>query len=124
MWFKCNVCGKFRKFKYKREKLPDGTVQKVVDEGRQGDVRRQGERRLLFIHLDVVEKSEEVDHAVAEERQQLKFRRRAFGVDGQVVDERLEAARGSKVLKKRPKRCQQNVLKLKRIFINSIQMGL
>jgi hypothetical protein len=118
MWFKCDVCRKFRKFKCKREKLPDGTVQKVVDEGRQGDVRRQGERRLLFIHLDVVEKSEEVDHAVAEERQQLKFRRRAFGVDGQVVDERLEAARGSKVLKERPKRCQQNVLKLKRIFIN------
>jgi hypothetical protein len=57
---------------------------------------------LLLVHLHVVQQGEQVDHAVAEEAEELKFGGGAFRVDGQVIDERLEAADGSQVLKQRP----------------------
>ena len=60
------------------------------------------ERGLLLVHLDVVQQGQEVDHAVAEEWEELELGGGSFRVDGQVVDERLEAAERSEVLKQSP----------------------
>ena len=87
-----------RSNKSQKLSLPNGLVQEVVDEGGEGDVGREVKGRLLLVHLDVVQKRQQVDHAVAKQRQELELWSRALRVDGEVVDEGLDAAHGSQVL--------------------------
>ena len=70
----------------------------------------EGERGLLLVHLDIVQKGQEVDHAVTEKRKELEFWRGSLRIDSKMIDKGLQATKRSKMLKECPQRCQQDVL--------------
>jgi len=70
----------------------------------------EGERGLLLVHLDVVQKGQEIDHAVAEKHEELEFWGSSLRIDGKMVNKGLQATERSKMLKECPQRCQQDVL--------------
>ena len=51
-------------------------------------------RRVLLVHLHVVEKSDVMRHAIAKQHQHLEFRGSALGVDCEKLEERLQPAGG------------------------------